>query len=46
MHVLRLPEPAELLIIFYFEKALWKSVEAVVVSADAECMQICALDGV
>ena len=44
--VLRLPESAGLMFNFHFGKTLRKSVEAVVVLADAENPQICAFRGV
>ena len=44
--VLRLPESAGLVFNFHFGKTLRKSVEAVVVLADAEIVQTCAFRGV
>ena len=44
--VLRLPESAPLIFNFYFGKALIESVDSVVVLADRECSQICAVRGV
>ena len=44
--VLRLPESAGLVFNFHFGKTLRKSVEAVVVLADAENPQTCAFRGV
>ena len=43
---LRLPKSAGLIFNFYFGKTLRKSVEAVVVLADAECLETCAFRGV